>query len=78
MAVAVGNANILPEHAVTLDGGIGLSPTRGFDADFTVSATGNKHPNISGTNALSRYWTLTAGGITANLTAIRMMMKTGR
>jgi CSLREA domain-containing protein len=37
---------------------------------FTVSATGTKHPNIPGTNALSRYWTVTpniTSGFTADL-----------
>jgi CSLREA domain-containing protein len=38
---------------------------------LTASATQIKHPNISGANALSRYWTLTpsvASGFTADLT----------
>ena len=39
VAITVGNATILPEHAVTLDGGLGLSPINGFDADVTVFST---------------------------------------
>lgn len=39
VTVTVGNATILPEHATTLDGGIGLSPTHGVDADVTVFST---------------------------------------
>ena len=39
VAIAVGNATLLPEHAITVDGGLGLSPTNGFDADFTLFST---------------------------------------
>ena len=39
VAIAVGNASLVPEHAITLDGGIGLSATNGFDADITVFNT---------------------------------------
>jgi CSLREA domain-containing protein len=35
---------------------------------LTVKAVGTKQPNISGLNALSRYWTLSGSGITADLT----------
>ena len=39
VAIAVGNATLLPEHAITVDGGLGLSPTNGFDADLTLFST---------------------------------------
>gem|GEM_PF-638120 len=40
-----------------------------FPANFTISATQGKLPQISGTNALARYWTLTNTSVTnANLT----------
>jgi CSLREA domain-containing protein len=39
-----------------------------FPTNFTARATQGKLPQISGTNALARYWTLTGTGITANLT----------
>lgn len=40
-----------------------------FPANFIVSATAGKLPQISGTNALGRYWTLTNSTVTsANLT----------
>jgi CSLREA domain-containing protein len=35
---------------------------------LTVSATQTKQPNITGTNALARYWALSGSGITTNLT----------
>ena len=39
-----------------------------FPASFTAKAVQGKQPNIPGANALSRYWTLAATGLTANLT----------
>jgi len=40
-----------------------------FPADFTVKATQGPQPNIgTPTHALQRYWTLTATGVTADLT----------
>ncbi|MEN3334180.1 MAG: hypothetical protein V7641_3545 [Blastocatellia bacterium] len=37
--------------------------------DFTIKATQGPQPNLGGpNNALQRYWTLTASGLTANLT----------
>jgi CSLREA domain-containing protein len=36
---------------------------------LTISATGTKHGSVSGTNALSRYWTIASSGVTqADLT----------
>jgi CSLREA domain-containing protein len=35
---------------------------------LSVNATQTKHPNIVGTNALARFWTLSGSGITTNLT----------
>jgi CSLREA domain-containing protein len=35
---------------------------------LTVTPTQTKHPSISGTNALARYWTLAGSNITTNLT----------
>lgn len=50
----------------------GYSP---LDANVTAGAgslsvkpTQSKHPNVAGTNALARFWTLNGSGITANLT----------
>lgn len=39
-----------------------------FPAVFTAKATQGQQPNISGANALQRYWTFTATGLTADLT----------
>jgi CSLREA domain-containing protein len=40
-----------------------------FPASLAAKAVGVKHPNISGTNALQRYWTLAnSGSLTADLT----------
>jgi hypothetical protein len=52
----------------------GFSPatvnvTAGFPGDVTVKAVQSKQPNIPGTNALQRYWKMTApAGFTADLT----------
>jgi hypothetical protein len=55
----VGTANGYSPFAANVTAGTG---------DFTAKATQGKLPAISGTNALSRYWTLTATGLTADLT----------
>jgi hypothetical protein len=47
---------------------VAVNATAGTPADFTAKAVQGQQPNISGTNALQRYWTLTATGLTANLT----------
>jgi hypothetical protein len=55
----VGTANGYSPVAANVTAGTG---------NFTAKAVQGKQPNISGTNALSRYWTLTATGLTADLT----------
>jgi chitinase len=57
----VGTANGYSPVAVNATAGT-------FPANFTVKATQGKLPQISGANALTRYWTLTGTGLTANLT----------
>jgi CSLREA domain-containing protein len=49
---------------------VGANVTTGsFPQSFTVKAVPGKHPNISGTNALQRYWTIAgAGSLAADLT----------
>jgi len=49
---------------------VGVNVTAGtFPADFTVKAVQGPQPNIPNpTHALQRYWTLTATGVTADLT----------
>ncbi|MBL8113242.1 MAG: hypothetical protein JNK60_10180, partial [Acidobacteria bacterium] len=55
----VGTASTLGEVGVTVNAGAGF---------FTVRSVSGLHPNRTGPNVLSRYWTLTPGGITsANL-----------
>ena len=46
---------------------IAANVTAGTGA-FTAKAVQGQQPNISGANALQRYWTLAATGLTANLT----------
>jgi hypothetical protein len=55
----VGTANGYSPVAANVTAGTG---------SFTAKAVQGKQPNISGANALSRYWTLTATGLTADLT----------
>ena len=55
----VGTANGYSPVAANVTAGTG---------NFTVKATQGKLPQVSGTNALARYWTLTGTGLTANLT----------
>ena len=47
---------------------IAANVTAGHPGSFTAKAVQGKQPNIPGANALSRYWTLAATGLTANLT----------
>ena len=42
--------------------------TANTNGTLTVKAVQGKQPNINGTNALQRYWTLLGSGLTANLT----------
>lgn len=39
VAITLGNAALLPEHATTLDAGLGVTSRSGFDADVTVFST---------------------------------------
>jgi hypothetical protein len=55
----VGTANAYSPVAANVTSGTG---------NFTVKAVQGKLPQISGTNALARYWTLSGTGLTANLT----------
>jgi hypothetical protein len=46
-----------------------MNVTAGFPGDVTVKAVQGKQPNVPGTNALQRYWTIAApAGFTADLT----------
>jgi hypothetical protein len=42
--------------------------TANTNGTLTVKAVQGKQPNISGANALQRYWTLSGSGVTADLT----------
>ena len=55
----VGTANAYSPVAANVTAGTGT---------FTAKAVQGKLPQISGTNALARYWTLAGTGLTANLT----------
>jgi hypothetical protein len=55
----VGTANGFSPVATTVTAGTG---------DLTVKTTQSAQPNVNGSTALHRFWTLTGSGLTANLT----------